>query len=75
MEETPNGGVLGARLTLTFTYSNTDQPDTTDTLDVLFQSVEDTVEQGKETKQQFTFKQVAPAKLGDVTMMPAAAAG
>ena len=74
MEETPNGGVLGARLTLTFTYSNTDQPDTTDTLDVLFQSVEDTVEQGKETKQQFTFKQVAPAKLGDVVMMKAAAA-
>lgn len=75
MEEVPSGGVLGARGTLTFTYSDTDQDDTTDTLDVLFQSVEDTVEQGNETRQQFTFLQAAPAKLGDVVMMPVSEGG
>ena len=73
VEDLTTGGKLGGRFEAVISYSETDQPEVTDTLDLLFQSIEDkpTKSDGK-VMVTVTAKQAAPMDYGGVELMPAA---
>ena len=71
LEEVPGGGILGAQFTATISYADTDQDETTDTLELAFQKIEDKPEKGKETMTTITCLQTAPMNYGGVDLMPA----
>lgn len=73
VEDKPGGGKLGGRFTFVCSYADTDQPDTSDTVDCLLQSIEDNAQKGRSTMTTVVATQVSPLDYGGVELMPAAA--